>query len=143
VASDPIPHPSRQNRGIPTQNARAGEKRKEVTTGTQILESMKAGKPSPMCIGCASKEVTMNKVTLSLLLVLSVYLLAATASWAQQQPPQNTQAPRLYQQCQDRLKRDPKNVEAKQLCDEGMKLHREGKQEEAIKTIQEGLAKFK
>jgi CHASE3 domain sensor protein len=86
----------------------------------------------------------MNKSALSLLLVLSMYFLAAPASWAQQQQtPQNTQAPRLYQQCQDRLKKDPKNVEAKELCDEGMKLHREGKQEEAIKTIQEGLAKFK
>jgi len=49
----------------------------------------------------------------------------------------------LYQQCQDQLKKDPKNAEAKKLCDKGMKLYREGKQEEAIKTIQEGLTKFK
>ncbi len=86
----------------------------------------------------------MKKVALSLLLVWGVYFLAAPASWAQQQrPPQDPQVPRLYQQCQDRLKQDPKNQEAKALCDEGMKLHREGKQEEAIKTIQEGLSKFK
>ena len=86
----------------------------------------------------------MKKVALSLLLVLSLYFLAVPASWAQQQrPPQDSQAPKLYQQCQDRLKKDPKNEEAKELCEEGMKLHREGKQEEAIKTIQEGLTKFK
>jgi predicted negative regulator of RcsB-dependent stress response len=86
----------------------------------------------------------MNKVALSLLLVLGLYFLAAPSSWAQQQrPSQNMQAPNLYQQCQDRLKKDPKNEEAKQLCEEGMKLHREGKQEEAIRTIQEGLTKFK
>ncbi len=86
----------------------------------------------------------MNKVALSLLLVLGLYVLAAPASWAQQQRPlQNSPAPKLYQQCQDRLKKDPKNEEAKELCEEGMKLHREGKQEEAIKTIQEGLTKFK
>jgi len=86
----------------------------------------------------------MKKVALSLLLVLSLYFLAVPASWAQQQRPlQNPEVPRLYQQCQERLQKDPKNVEAKELCEEGMKLHREGKQEEAIKTIQEGLTKFK
>jgi len=86
----------------------------------------------------------MKKVALSLLLVLGMYFLAVPASWAQQQrPPQDPQVPKLYQQCQDRLKKDPKNEEAKELCEEGMKLHREGKQEEAIKTIQEGLTKFK
>jgi len=85
----------------------------------------------------------MKKVALSLLLVLGMYVLAVPASWAQQQrPPQDPQVSRLYQQCQDRLKNDP-NQEAKALCDEGMKLQREGKQEEAIKTIQEGLSKFK
>jgi hypothetical protein len=41
------------------------------------------------------------------------------------------------------LKEDSKNTEAKKLCDEGMKLYREGKQEEAIKTMQEGLQKGK
>jgi len=86
----------------------------------------------------------MKKVALSLLLVLGLYLLAVPASWAQQQRPlQNPQAPKLYQQCQDRLKKDPKNEEAKELCEEGMRLHREGKQEEGIKAIQEGLTKFK
>jgi len=86
----------------------------------------------------------MKKVALSLLLVLSMYFLAVPASWAQQQQPQqNPQAAKLYQQCQDRLKKDPKNEEAKELCEEGMRLQREGKQEEAIKTIQEGLTKFK
>jgi hypothetical protein len=87
----------------------------------------------------------MKKVPLSLLAVLSLYFLAVPASsTAQLQPvPDSQQAPRLYQQCQERSKQDPKNTEAKALCDEGMRLHREGKQEEAIRTIQEGLAKFR
>lgn len=86
----------------------------------------------------------MNKVALSLLLVLSLYFLAAPASWAQQKPAPapGSDAPKLYQQCQDRLKKDP-NEDAKRLCEEGMKQYREGKQEEGIKTIQEGLGKFK
>lgn len=87
----------------------------------------------------------MKKVALPLLVALGLSLPAVPAVWAQQQQPptQNQQAPKLYQQCQERLKRDPKNTEAKQLCDEGMKLHQQGKQEEAVQTIQEGLAKFK
>jgi hypothetical protein len=40
------------------------------------------------------------------------------------------------------LKKDP-NKEAQKLCEEGMSLYREGKQEEAVRTIQEGLATFK
>jgi len=87
----------------------------------------------------------MKKVALSLLVAFGLSLPAVTAAWAQQKPAPapDPQVPKLYQQCQDRLKLDPQNQEAKALCDEGMKLHREGKQEEAIKTIQEGLAKFK
>jgi len=66
-------------------------------------------------------------------------------SAAQQQQPRGTegqQAPQLYQQCQERLKEKP-NEEARELCDEGMKLHQQGKKEEAVQKIQEGLAKFK
>jgi len=87
----------------------------------------------------------MKKVALSLLLVLSLYFLAAPASWAQQKPAPapEPQAAKLYQQCQDQLKKDPKNTEAKKLCDEGMKQYQEGKQEEGVKMIQEGLTKFK
>jgi hypothetical protein len=87
----------------------------------------------------------MNKVALSLLLVLSLYFLAAPASWAQQrpEPAPGPQVPQLYQQCQDRFQKDPKNTAAKKLCDEGMKEYQEGKQEEGLKKIQEGLGKFK
>lgn len=86
----------------------------------------------------------MKQVPLSFLLALTVYCLTVPASWAQQQRmPESQQTVRLYQQCQERLKKEPDNIEAKELCDKGMELHREGKQEEAIETIQEGLAKFK
>jgi len=87
----------------------------------------------------------MKKGALSLLVAFGLSLPAVTAAWAQQKPAPapEPQAPRLYQQCQDRLKLDPKNQEAKALCDDGMRLYREGKQEEAIKTIEEGLTKFK
>jgi hypothetical protein len=71
----------------------------------------------------------------------SVGLPTLPVAWAQQK--QEPQAAQLYQQCQEQLKKDPRNEEAKKLCDEGMKLLREGRQEEAVKTLQEGLRKFK
>ncbi len=83
----------------------------------------------------------MKKVALSLLVAFGLSLPTLPAAWAQQQP--EPQAGKLYQQCQERLKQDPGNEEAKKLCDEGMRLLREGKQEEAVKAIQAGLAKFK
>jgi hypothetical protein len=84
----------------------------------------------------------MQKGALPLLVAFSLSTLPA--AWAQQQQPQPPpQAAKLYQQCQEQLKKDPANEEAKKLCDEGMKLLREGKQEEAVKAIQAGLAKFK
>jgi len=84
----------------------------------------------------------MKKVALSLLVAFGFSLLAVSAVWAVEKTG-DQQVPRLYQQCQERLRKDPKNEEAKKLCDEGMRLNREGKQEEAIRTIQDGLAKFK
>lgn len=86
------------------------------------------------------KSLTMKKIALTLLGTFVLSLSTLPAAWAQQQPPQ---AAKLYQQCQEQLKKDPANEEAKKLCDEGMKLLREGKQEEAVKAIQAGLAKFK
>ncbi len=83
----------------------------------------------------------MKQVALPLLVVFGLSLATLPAAWAQQQQP--PQAAKLYQQCQEQLKKDPANEEAKKLCDEGMRLLREGKQEEAVKVIQAGLAKFK
>ena len=85
----------------------------------------------------------MTKVAVPLLVAFSLSLPTLPAAWAQQQPQQPPQAAKLYQQCQEQLKKDPANEEAKKLCDEGMRLLREGKQEEAVKAIQAGLAKFK
>jgi len=91
-----------------------------------------------------AKETEMRTGALPLLVVLGVSLSTPSVVWAQVQPPGDSQqVPKLYQQCQERLRKDPKNEEAKKLCDEGMRLNREGKQEEAIRTIQDGLAKFK
>jgi uncharacterized protein HemX len=83
----------------------------------------------------------MKRVALPLLVAFGLGLPTLPVAWAQQQ--QQPQAAKLYQQCQEQLKKDPGNEEAKKLCDEGMRLLREGKQEEAVKTIQAGLAKFK
>ncbi|HEX9899414.1 MAG TPA: hypothetical protein VGC81_09310 [Candidatus Methylomirabilis sp.] len=85
----------------------------------------------------------MKKVALPLLVAFVLGLSTLPAAWAQQQQQQPPQAAKLYQQCQEQLKKDPANEEAKKLCDEGMKLLREGKQEEAVKMIQAGLEKFK
>lgn len=84
----------------------------------------------------------MKKIALPLLVAFGLSLSTLPAAWAQQQQ-QPPQAAKLYQQCQEELKKDPANEEAKKLCDEGMRLLREGKQEEAVKAIQAGLAKFK
>jgi hypothetical protein len=83
----------------------------------------------------------MKKVTLPLLLAFGLNLSTLPAAGAQQE--KEPEAAKLYQQCQERLKKDPRNGEARQLCDEGMRLLREGKQEEAVKAIQAGLAKVK
>jgi uncharacterized protein HemX len=83
----------------------------------------------------------MKKVAIPLLVAFGLSLSTLPAAWAQQK--QQPQAAQLYQQCQEQLKKDPGNEEAKKLCDEGMRLLREGKQEEAVKTIQAGLEKFK
>ena len=83
----------------------------------------------------------MKKGALPLLVAFGLSLPAATAAWAQQK--EEPQAPKLYQQCQERFQKDPKNTAAKKLCDEGMKQYQEGKQEEGVKMIQEGLTKFK
>ena len=87
----------------------------------------------------------MKEMAFPLLAAFSLSLLAVPVGWAaqQQREPESQQAPQLYQKCREQLQKEPNNKEAKQLCDEGMKLHRQGKDEEAVKTIQEGLAKFK
>lgn len=86
----------------------------------------------------------MKKVALPLVVGFGVSLLAistATARQNQQKEKEEPQALRLYQQCQNQLKRDVKK-EAEKLCEDGMKLYREGKQEEGVRKIQEGLQKF-
>lgn len=79
----------------------------------------------------------MKKIALPLLVTFGLSLSVIPAAGAQQK--EELQAPKLYQQCQDLLRKEPDNKEAKQLCDEGMRLHREGKQEEAVRKLQEGL----
>lgn len=85
----------------------------------------------------------MKKITLSLVATFIIGLMTAPASWAgrNEGASKTQQAPQLYQQCQERLQKNP-NEEAKKLCDEGMELHRQGKQDEAIKTLKQGLEKI-
>lgn len=88
----------------------------------------------------------MKKMAFPLIMAFSISLPALPAVSAAQQPGQprgEQQAPQLYQQCLEQLQQDPNNREAKRLCDEGMRLHQQGQQEEAVRTIQEGLTKFK
>lgn len=79
----------------------------------------------------------MKTIALSLVVTFSLSLSVIAAAGAQQR--EEPRAPKLYQQCQDLLRKEPNNREAKQLCDEGMRLHREGKQEEAVRKLREGL----
>ena len=81
----------------------------------------------------------MKKMAFPVLVAFGLSLSALPAGSAGLEEGQ--QAPQLYQQCQERLQQDP-NEEARQLCDEGMRLHEQGQQEEAVQKIQEGLAKF-
>lgn len=85
----------------------------------------------------------MKTITLSLVATFLISLMAFPASWAGQneRASKTPQAPQLYQQCQERLQRNP-NEEAKKLCEEGMEFYRQGKQDEAIKTLKQGLDKI-
>jgi predicted negative regulator of RcsB-dependent stress response len=74
----------------------------------------------------------MKKFALPLIVALGLSLAAGPGVWAQQQK-EEPQAAKLYQQCQERFQKDPKNTAAKKLCDEGMKQYQEGKQEEGSK----------
>lgn len=63
-----------------------------------------------------------------------VLSLTAGPAWAKT-------CPKLYKQCQDALSKTP-NEEAKKLCEEGIKLHEEGKHDESVATLTAGLEKL-
>jgi hypothetical protein len=60
--------------------------------------------------------------------------LAIGPAWA------NT-CPKLYKQCQEALKKTP-NKDAEKLCEEGIKLHEQGKHDESIAKLTAGLGKL-
>lgn len=52
------------------------------------------------------------------------------------------QCPSLYKECQEQLK-VTKDAKAKNLCEEGIKLHDAGKHDEAIEKLNAGLELLK
>ncbi len=79
----------------------------------------------------------MNKFALPILVAMVVSLMAAPAVWA----GGNQQAAKLSKQCQDALNKTP-NKEAATLCQEGDNLRKQGKNDEAVAKLTQGLEKL-
>lgn len=79
----------------------------------------------------------MNKVILPILVAMIVSLMAVPAAWA----GGGEKAAELTKQCQETLKQNAK-TDAARLCQEGIKLHEQGKTAEAVSKMQQGLAKL-
>jgi hypothetical protein len=78
----------------------------------------------------------MKKTTLPILVTMIVSLVAVPAAWAG-----GGKAADLSRQCQEAVKTNPKSDGAK-LCQEGLELHKQGKNDEAIAKMQQGLAEL-
>ncbi len=77
----------------------------------------------------------VKKRILSLLLAIGIaFTLAVSLSWAES-------AADLSKQCQEALKKTP-NKDSEQLCTEGNKLLKEGKEAEATAKFTQGLEKL-
>lgn len=77
----------------------------------------------------------MKKTTLPILVAMIVSLVAVPAAWA----GGGEKVAELSKQCQDALKNNP-DTDAAKLCEEGIKLQKEGKDKEAVAKMQQGLA---
>lgn len=77
----------------------------------------------------------MKKAILPIIAAMIVGLVAAPAAWA------GGKAAELTKQCQEAVKQDPNSSGAK-LCQEGLTLHKQGKEKEAMAKMQEGLAQL-
>lgn len=78
----------------------------------------------------------MKKTALPILVAMIVSLVAVPAAWAG-----GGKAADLSRQCQEAVKTNPKSDGAK-LCQEGIALHKQGKNDEAVAKMQQGLAKL-
>ena len=76
----------------------------------------------------------MKKTALSLLVAIMASVAAVSSASA-------FDCPNLYAKCQDALQKSPNN-EAAKLCEEGIQLHKQGKHEEAIARLTQGLQKL-
>lgn len=72
----------------------------------------------------------------AILAAMIMGLVAAPAAWAG-----GEKAADLTKQCQEALKQNPDSSGAK-LCQEGLTLHKQGKEKEAMAKMQEGLAQL-
>ena len=72
----------------------------------------------------------------AILAAMIVGLVAVPAAWAG-----GGKAAELTKQCQEALKQSP-NTDGAKLCQEGLTLHKQGKEKEAMAKMQEGLAQL-
>lgn len=79
----------------------------------------------------------MKKTALPILVAMIVSLVAIPAAWA----GGSQQAADLSKRCQAAVKNSP-NTEAAKLCQEGLSLHKQGKDKEAVAKMQQGLAQL-
>lgn len=78
----------------------------------------------------------MRKATLPIILAMIATLVVVPATWA----GGGEKAADLTKQCQDTLKSSP-NSDAAKLCQEGITLQEQGKTDQAVAKMKEGLAK--
>jgi len=81
----------------------------------------------------------MKKTAVPILVAMVASLVAVPASWAagQAQTPAE-----LSSQCQTAVKKNPNNDTGK-LCQEGIDLQKQGKNDEAVAKMKQGLAAAK
>ncbi len=78
----------------------------------------------------------MKKTGLPILVAMIVSLIAVPAAWAG-----GGKAADLSRQCQEAVKTNPTSDGAK-LCQEGLTLHKQGKDKEAVAKMEQGLAQL-
>ncbi|MBW8005699.1 MAG: hypothetical protein FVQ06_07950 [candidate division NC10 bacterium] len=79
----------------------------------------------------------MKKTALPILVAMVVSLMALPAAWAGGDAQEK--AAHLSEQCREALKKPSKGAT---LCQEGIDLHKQGKNREAIAKMQQGLAEL-
>jgi hypothetical protein len=87
----------------------------------------------------SKKEIEMKTTALPILVAMMVSLMAVPAAWPGEQAQQN--AADLSKKCQEALTK-PSNKEGEKLCKEGIELHNQGKNDEAVAKMTQGLAKL-